>query len=67
MEMFSKVLTKIILIHTRIRITVFKVRVNILYHIVDYYMNTIDDMQNEKDFFYHCNEIENDHDFEIVF
>ena len=37
------------------------------YHKVDYYMNTIDDMQNERDFFYHCNEFEYNHDFEQVF
>ena len=30
-------------------------------------MNTIDDMQNEKDFFYHCNEFEYIHDFVIFF
>ena len=27
-------------------------------YFVDYYKNTIDDMQNEKNFFYHCNEFE---------
>ena len=35
--------------------------------IVDYYMNTIGDMQNEMDFSYHCNEFEYNHDFEQVF
>ena len=33
--------------------------------IADYYMNTIGDMQNEKDFFYRCNEFEYNHDFVI--
>ena len=32
-------------------------------NIVDYYISTIDDMQNEKDFFYHCKEFEYIHDF----
>ena len=27
-------------------------------------MNTIGNMQNEKNFFYHCNEFEYNHDFE---
>ena len=27
-----------------------------------HYINTIDDMQNEKDFFYHCNMFVNNHD-----
>ena len=27
-------------------------------------MNTIDDMQNEKDFYGHCNEFEYIHDYE---
>ena len=35
--------------------------------IVDYFINTIDDIQIEKDFFYHCNVIVYIHDFEIVF
>ena len=39
------------------------IRVIIPYHIVDYYMNTIDDKQNEKDFFYHCKKFEYNHDF----
>ena len=30
-------------------------------------MNTIGDMQNEKDFFYHCNEFAYIHDFVIFF
>ena len=30
-------------------------------------MNTNDDMQNEKDFLYHCNVFEYNQDFEIVF
>ena len=30
-------------------------------------MNTIDDMRNEKDFFYHYNVFEYNQDFEIVF
>ena len=29
-------------------------------------MNTIDDLQNEMDFFYHCNEFEYNHDFEKI-
>ena len=33
---------------------------------MDYYINTIDDMQNEKNFFYHCNEFEYNQDFEQV-
>ena len=33
-----------------------RISVIILYHIVDCYMNTIGDMQNEMDFFYYCNE-----------
>ena len=34
---------------------------------VNFYMNTIVGMQNEKDFFYHCNEFEYNRDFEPVF
>ena len=34
---------------------------------VDYYMNTIGDMQNEKKFFYHCKKFEYNHDYVIVF
>ena len=30
-------------------------------------MNTIGDMQNEMDFYDHCNEFEYNHDFEQVF
>ena len=30
-------------------------------------MNNIDDKQIEKDFFYHCNEFEYNHDFELFF
>ena len=43
------------------------IRVNILFHIniMDYYINTIDDMQKEMDFFYHCKKFEHNHDFEI--
>ena len=26
-------------------------------------MNTVDDMQNEMNFFYHCNKFEYNHDF----
>ena len=29
-------------------------------------MNTIDDMQNEKKFYGHCNEFEYNHDFEKI-
>ena len=36
------------------------------YHIVDYYTNTIGDMQNEMYFFYHCNKFEYNHDYEKV-
>ena len=39
------------------------IHVVIPYHIVDYYTNTIDDMQNGMDFFYHCNDFENMLDF----
>ena len=35
--------------------------------IVDYYINTIDDMQNEKYFFYHCKKFAYNHDFERFF
>ena len=34
---------------------------------MEFYINTVDDMRNEKDFFYHCNEFEHNLDFEIVF
>ena len=44
-------------IHTSIRRSV-----NILN-----YMNTIDDMQNEMDFFHRCKKIEYSHDFVIFF
>ena len=50
--------------HTIIRICI---SVIIPYHIVDYYINTIDDMQNEKNFFYHCKKFEKNHDFEQFF
>ena len=30
---------------------------------MDYYINTIGDMQNEKDFFNHCKKFFNNHDF----
>ena len=36
-------------------------------NIVDYYMNTIDDMQNERKFFYHCKEFEYRYDFVLFF
>ena len=36
-------------------------------NIVDYYMNTFDDMQSEMDFFYHGNDFEHNQDFEHVF
>ena len=42
-------------------------RVIIPYHNVDYFINTIDDMQNEKDFFHDCNVFEYIQDFEQVF
>ena len=35
----------------------------ITYLVVDCYMNTIGDMQNEKHFYGHCNEFEYIHDF----
>ena len=38
-----------------------------LISLVDYYMNTIGDMQNELNFFTHYNEIEYNHSFEIFF
>ena len=28
-------------------------------------MNTIGDMRNEKDYLYHCNEFEYNHDFQL--
>ena len=34
---------------------------------VDYYIKTIGDMQNEMDFFYHCNEFVYNLDYEIFF
>ena len=34
---------------------------------MDYYINPIYDMQNEKDFFYHCNVFLHNHDFGKVF
>ena len=36
-------------------------------NIVDYYKNTIGDMQNERDFFYHCKKFVYSHDFGIFF
>ena len=60
-------LTEIILIHTSIRILLpnicIRVRVIISYHIVDFYINTIYDMQNEKDFFNPYNQFEYIQDF----
>ena len=35
--------------------------------LLDYFINTIDAMQNEKDFFHCYNEFENNKVFEIVF
>ena len=37
-----------------------------LFKIVDYYMITIGDMQNEKSFYDHCNEFQYKHDYEKV-
>ena len=34
---------------------------------VDYYINTIDDMQNEMDFYGHCKKFEYNHYFEQFF
>ena len=34
---------------------------------VDYYINTTDEFQNEKDSFYHCNEFLQNRDFEKLF
>ena len=34
---------------------------------MDYYMNTIDDMRNEMDFYGHYKMFEYNHDFEKVF
>ena len=34
---------------------------------MDFYINTIEDMQKEKDFFYHCKKFEFNHDFEKIF
>ena len=39
----------------------------LLISFVDFYMNTIGDMQNEMNFFHHYNEIEYNHYFEIFF
>ena len=50
--------------YTNIRICI---HVIIPYYIVDYYTNTIGDMQNEMDFYGHCNEFEYNHDFVIFF
>ena len=36
-------------------------------NMVDYYINTIYDRQNENNFFYHYNMFEYIHDFEIFF
>ena len=33
---------------------------------MDYYKNTIDDMPNEMDFFYHCKKFEYNNDFEEI-
>ena len=44
-----------------------RIHVIIPHHIVDYYMNNIDDMQNEMDFFYHCKKFEYNHDCEQGF
>ena len=33
---------------------------------MDYYMNTIGNMQNEMDFFYHCKKFEYNQDFEKI-
>ena len=35
-------------------------------NIVDCYVNTIGDMQNEMDFFYHCKKFEYKHGYEKV-
>ena len=53
-------MNKYIIICTRIHVI-------IPYHILGYYLNTIDDMQNEKDFFSHRKKFEFNHDFEQVF
>ena len=37
-----------------------------MYVYLDHYINTIDNMQNEKYFYDHCNEFEYNHDFEKV-
>ena len=44
-----------------------RIRVFILYHNVEYYKITIDDTQNEMNFFYHCNMFEYIHHIEQVF
>ena len=40
-----------------------RIRVIIPYHIVDYYIINIGDMQNEIDFYGYCSEFEHIHDF----
>ena len=46
---------------------IIRIHVNIPYHIVDCYTNTIGGMQNGMDFFYHCKKFEYIHDFEQSF
>ena len=49
-------------IHTSIRKIIFHICIRISL-IILFYMNTIDDMQNEGDFFYHYNDFVYNHDF----
>ena len=44
-----------------------RIHVIIPYYIVDYYLNTIGDMQNEMDFYGCCNEFVYIHGFVIFF
>ena len=45
----------------------FWIGLNILFIIVDYYINTIYDMQNEKDYLYHGKKFEHIQGFVILF
>ena len=38
-----------------------------MYVCLDYYTNTIGDMQNEMDFYDYCNEFQYNHDYVIFF
>ena len=53
-------------IRTSIRISIFHICIRISV-IIRCYINTIDDMRNEMDFFYHCKKFVYSHDFVIFF